>query len=195
LTQSITKNKWAILGLVVGIILVIGAAAYYIWNNYANVESIDWELTLVGKNNEQRVLSYKEIRDMPYQEARGGFFTTVGVVNGPYEVKGVLLKDLYGLVGGVTPDDLVSISATDGYAMVFDYDQLNGDIPTYDPVTLHELPHEKFMVLLIYEQDGKPLSDSDGKPLRIAVVGSEELLTEGHNWVKWVNKIEVTRLD
>jgi hypothetical protein len=31
-------------------------------------------------------------------------------------------------------------------------------------------------------------------PLRIAVVGDKALLTEGHYWVKWVNKIEVISL-
>jgi DMSO/TMAO reductase YedYZ molybdopterin-dependent catalytic subunit len=80
--------------------------------------------------------------------------------------------------------------------MVFDYDQIfSGTIQTYDPVTIHEMPHEKQVVLLTYEQDGKTLSHSDGRPLRIAVVGSEALLTEGHNWVKWVDKIEVISLD
>jgi DMSO/TMAO reductase YedYZ molybdopterin-dependent catalytic subunit len=193
--QSMSKNKWAIIGLIIGVVLIIGAAAYYICNNNAAGEPINWELTLVGKNGEQKVLSYEEVRSLPYQEAQGGFFTTVGVVNGPYEVKGVLLQDLCELVGGVTADDLISISANDGYSMVFDYDQLSGDIPTYDPVNLHEVSHEKLMVLLIYEQDGKSLSDSDGRPLRLAVVGSERLLTEGHNWVKWVNKIEVTPIE
>ena len=186
------NRKWLILALVFGIALVIVAFGYYFLDR---PEPVNWELTLVGKNGEQKVLSYEEIRSLPYQEAQGGFFTTVGVVNGPYEVKGVLLQDLCGLVGGVTADDLVSISANDGYSMVFDYDQLNGDIPTYDPVNLHEVSHEKLMVLLIYEQDGKSLSDSDGRPLRLAVVGSERLLTEGHNWVKWVNKIEVTTIE
>jgi DMSO/TMAO reductase YedYZ molybdopterin-dependent catalytic subunit len=110
-------------------------------------------------------------------------------------VKGALLQDLCDLVGGVTSDDIVSVTAVDGYSMVFDYDQLGGDIETYDPVTLHEVPHETLKILLIYEQNGKTLSDSDGRPLRIAVVGSEALLTEGHNWVKWVNKIEVISLE
>lgn len=116
------------------------------------------------------------------------------MINGPYEVKGVLLEELCALVGGVTATDVVSVSATDGYSMVFDYEQLSGDIETYDPVTMREIPHEKLVVLLTYEQDGKPLPHNDGRPLRIAVVGSEALLTEGHYWVKWVNSIEVFSL-
>jgi DMSO/TMAO reductase YedYZ molybdopterin-dependent catalytic subunit len=197
--QETLKNltitqKWLVTGLIAGVVLIIGAAIIF-FGNFNREEAVKWEVTLVGKSGEQKVLSYQEIRALPAQEAQGGFFTTVGVVNGPYEVKGVLLQDLCALVGGVTANDAVEISAKDGYSMIFDYKQLTGDIPTYDPVTIHELPHERQVVLLIYEQDGKPLSDSDGKPLRLAAVGSERLLTEGHNWVKWVNKIEVLKLD
>ncbi len=191
--KSNGKNRWAVIGLILGAILIVAAAGYYAWGG-TKEEPIDWEVTLVGSNGEQQVLSYDDIRDLPYEEARGGFFTTVGVINGPYEVRGVLLTELCELVGGVTPSDVVAISADDGYSMVFDYDQLFGDIETYDPVTMHEVPHEWLTVLLTYEQDGKTLSHNDGRPLRVAVAGSEALLTEGHNWVKWVNKIEVINL-
>jgi DMSO/TMAO reductase YedYZ molybdopterin-dependent catalytic subunit len=43
----------------------------------------------------------------------------------------------------------------------------------------------------MYEQDGKPLSEDDGKPLRLAVAGDDRLLTEGFRWVRWVDRIEV----
>jgi DMSO/TMAO reductase YedYZ molybdopterin-dependent catalytic subunit len=193
--KSLTgAQKWLVFGVIIGAVLVIGAGLIYFWD-FNREEPVTWDLTLVGKNGEQKVLSYQEIRKLPSQEARGGFFTTAGVVNGPYDVKGVLLLDLCALVGGITADDVVQISAKDGYSMVFDYDQLTGDIPTYDPVTVRELPHEELEVLLIYKLDDQHLSDVDGEPLRLAVVGNERLLTEGHNWVKWVNKIEVMSLD
>jgi DMSO/TMAO reductase YedYZ molybdopterin-dependent catalytic subunit len=195
LRHGISNKRWAVFGLILGIVIILAAASFYIWQSTPAEEPITWELTLVGKNNEQRVLSYEDVLSLPGEEARGGFFTTVGVINGPYEVRGVPLEELCALVGGVTANDVVSVSATDGYSMVFDYEQLGGDIETYDPITLHEMPHEKLMVLLTYEQDGQPLSHNDGRPLRIAVVGSEALLTEGHYWVKWVNKIEVFSLE
>jgi DMSO/TMAO reductase YedYZ molybdopterin-dependent catalytic subunit len=50
------------------------------------------------------------------------------------------------------------------------------------------------MILLTYEWDGKTISHNDGGPLRLVIVSSEALLTEGHNWVMWVNKIEVISL-
>ena len=155
-------------------------------------EHIEWDVTLVGVDGREKIMSYDEIADLPSYEGRGGFFTTVGIVNGPYKAKGVLIEDLCELVGGITPLDLVMVSAPDGYAMGFDYDQVMGNIETYD-LDLHEVPHDELKLLLMYEQDSEPLTDSDGKPLRLAVVGPDNLLTEGHYWVKWVDRIEVKR--
>jgi DMSO/TMAO reductase YedYZ molybdopterin-dependent catalytic subunit len=193
--QCKNNNRPVIIGLVAGAALIIAAVLVYVFIGMSAEEPIDWNLTLIGKSGEQQVLSFEEIRDMPCEKARGGFFTTVGVVNGPYEVKGIPLVDLCALVGGVTPQDMVMVSAPDGYSMVFDYEQLNGDIQTYDAETLREVPHDELKVLLTYEQDGKTLPHNDGRPLRVAVVGNADLLTEGHNWVKWVDRIEVISLD
>ncbi len=195
MTQNIGRNKSILILLAIGVVLILAGVLTYVLIGTNAEEPIDWDLTLIGKDGQQKVLSFDEIRDLPSEKARGGFFTTVGVVNGPYEVKGILLTDLCDLVGGVTPQDVVMVSAPDGYSMVFDYEQLHGDIETYDPATLHEVPHDELMVILTYEQDGKTLSHNDGRPLRMAVVGNADLLTEGHNWVKWVDRIEVMSLD
>jgi DMSO/TMAO reductase YedYZ molybdopterin-dependent catalytic subunit len=195
LKQGTSKNKWAILGLIVGVLLIVSAAAYYVLD-YAAEEPIEWEVTLVGINGEQRVLSYKEIRSLPCQDARGGFLTSAGVKYGPYDVRGVLLQDLCNLVGGIANNSGVAVSAPDGYSMVFGHDQIySADFVTYDPITLHEMPHENQMVLLTYEWNGKAIPHNDGGPLRLVIVSSEALLTEGHNWVRWVNKIEVVSLE
>ena len=151
-------------------------------------ESIEWNLTLVG--DEEIVLSYDEIKAMPSYEGYGGFFTTVGVVSGPFEARGIPLEDLCELVGGITPSDVVRVSAPDGYSMVLSYEQVQGDFVTYDPETMKEVPHGELKVILMYERDGKPLPEADGRPLRVAIVGADGLLTEGFYWVKWVDKIE-----
>jgi DMSO/TMAO reductase YedYZ molybdopterin-dependent catalytic subunit len=170
---------------------MVGALAYYILGSAAQ-EPIDWNVTLVGSDGEQQVITYDQITKMPSQEAKGGYLTSAGIVNGPYKVKGVLLQGLCDLVGGITSNNYVSISAPDGYSMTFGYDQIyNGGFLTWDPETLHEISHERQMILLTYEWDGKPISNNDGGPLRLVVVSDGSFLTEGHNWVMWVNKIEI----
>jgi DMSO/TMAO reductase YedYZ molybdopterin-dependent catalytic subunit len=192
LKMKLPSQKWITsVFLIVGIICIATAIVTYAWSENHPEETIAWNVTLIGSNSEQKILQYDEITAMPAYVGHGGFFTSVGVVNGPYEGKGVPLSDLCEFVGGVTPSDIVMISAADGYSAVFDYDQITGSLITYNPENLREVPHGELKLILMYELDGKPLSDYNGRPLRLAVVGQDALLTEGVYWVKWVNRIEV----
>jgi len=194
-TKRSSKVRWAILVLIIGVLCIVAAAVVYAqpWGKNNPDENIKWSLTLVGTNNEQRIVSYDEIKAMPYYEGQGGFFTTVGVINGPYKVRGVPVIDLCEMVGGMTSSDILFVSAEDGYSAVFGYDQVAGNLDTYDPKTMMVTPHKELKLILAYRLNGKPLSDEIGEPLRLAAVGSDDLLTEGHYWVKWVNKLEVVR--
>ena len=159
-------------------------------------EKIDWNLTLIGNQGNEKVLTFDELKELSSYEGYGGFFSTVGMKYGPFECKGVSVEDLCMLVGGIEPSDTLWVSAPDGYLMVFTYDQVQGDIITYDPATLREIPHEDLKMILMYEQDGALIPEDDGRPLRIAIVSSNDgFVTEGHYWVKWVNKIEIRTPD
>jgi len=181
--------------LILGLICIVAAVLVYAHPWSGSAADIEWNLTLVGSNGENVTLSFKDIKALESTPGQGGFFTTTGVIHGPYDVKGVSIEDLCDVVGGLGPSDGVLVSAIDGYSAFFEHDEVEGNIPTseYDPATgnLKEVPHENLGLILMYEQDGKPLSDDDGKPLRLAVAGDDRLLTEGFRWVRWVDRIEV----
>ena len=181
--------------LILGLICIVAAVLVYAHPWSGSAADIEWNLTLVGSNGENATLSLKDIKALESTTGQGGFFTTTGVIHGPYDVKGASIEDLCELVGGLGPSDGVLVSAVDGYTAFFEHDEVEGNIPTseYDPATgnLKEVPHENLGLILMYEQDGKPLSDDDGKPLRLAVAGDDRLLTEGFRWVRWVDRIEV----
>jgi len=181
--------------LVAGILCVVGSVAVYALERDNVQDNVEWNVTLVGAGGEQKILSYAEIKAMPSYEGWGGFFTTAGVVSGPFKVKGVPLESLCDQVGGVTPSQAVVVYAVDGYSMVFDYDQISGKFDTYDPQTMKPILQSELKLILMYRENGKPLSHDDGKPLRIATAGPDKLLVEGHFWVKWVNKIEVININ
>jgi hypothetical protein len=183
--------------LVIGVVLIIAAVITGVIGaqSTSSVES-KWRVTVVGKGGTEKVMSIKDLKKLPSYTGRGGLFTTTGIVNGPWEGKGVLLSELAKLVGGMEQDDIIMVSAEDGYSSVFDYDQVSGDINTYsyENESIKETGHGELNIILMYQRDGSDLTEDDGKPLRIAVVGADNLLTEGNMWVKWVNRIEVLKI-
>ncbi len=58
------------------------------------------------------MLTFDEIRTMPSYEGYGGFFTTVGMVNGPFKCKGVPVEVLCKLVGGINASNTVRVSVS-----------------------------------------------------------------------------------
>jgi hypothetical protein len=94
----------------------------------------------------------------------------------------------------MNPGDQVWISAPDGYLWVFDADQLEGNGFVTFNADLKEIPSPTLRIILMYEQDKKPVSYDDGGPARIAIISEEPgVVTEGSAWVKWVNRIEIQR--
>ena len=189
------KDKKSLFILLAGVLLLLASVLAYIqpWQNWPDQETKAWQLTVVGSDGSKKVLSFQDIRELPAHKGSGGFFSTVGIVFGPYQTKGVTLVELCNTVGGIKPGEALMVSARDGYSTVLSYEQVKGDFITYS-TDLKEVPHQELTTILMYQQDGRLLYDADGKPLRIAIVGyPPNLLTEGNYWVKWVNELEVLR--
>lgn len=187
------RTKSTLLLLMAGLLLLAGALVVGLqqWNEHNQRESVEWDLTLIGRDGQKVILSYDELQSLPAVETSGGFFSSVGTIYGPYTVKGIRLERLLDMIGGMSSSDVLLVAAKDGYSSVFDYEQLNGDIDTFEPDTLRLVPQGETEFLLIFEQEGEPLEENEGKPLRLAVTNPDGLLTEGHWWVKWVKRLEI----
>ena len=152
----------------------------------------DWNLTLNG--NQEKILTIDDLRRFPVATGHCYAVSTTGIRFGPYICTGVDLRDLITDVGGMGPDDQVWISAPDGYMWVFDAEQLEGKGFVTFNADLKEIPSPPLRIILMYEQDKKPVSYDDGGPARIAIISDEPgIITEGSAWVKWVNKIEIKK--
>jgi DMSO/TMAO reductase YedYZ molybdopterin-dependent catalytic subunit len=150
------------------------------------------QLTLVGLNGTQVVLDEKGVANLPSFGSGGGYKTSAGSLRGIGKYTGVNLTVLLSLVGGINSSCSLYVTASDGYSMVFTYNQVMGeDLITFDPATGDEANRTQPLTLILaYYKDGSDLSADEG-PLRLAVVGSEGYLTEGHWWIKNVEKLEV----
>ena len=157
-----------------------------------NTAADDWVLTLNGTG--EKVLTMDDLRKYPAVTGHGYSVSTTGIRFGPYICTGADLRDLIADAGGMEPGDQIWISAPDGYMWVFDADQLAGNgFVTFD-ADLKEIESPPLRIILMYEQDKKPVSYDDGGPARIAIISDKPgIITEGSAWVKWVSRIEIHR--
>jgi hypothetical protein len=150
------------------------------------------ELTLTSAD-ESVTLNWEDIQELPSYQGPGGRINSVGNVTPPSTFKGVTVEDLCSLVGGFSEENSVQITAKDGYGMTFSHDQIvNGDYDTYEPSTGENEPYDgKLWTVIAYQEEGEPIpADQDG-PLRLAILGTDKVVTDGHWWIKWVETIEV----
>jgi len=154
-------------------------------------EELKGNITLVG-NGQEKTLTYDEILAMPAYEAFAFGVSTVGIKFGPYEIRGVPLIELMEEVGGINQGDQIWISAPDGYMWVLDYDQINGQGFITMDSDLKEVPAPDLKLVLMYHQDGLPLTYNEGAPFRLVVSSeTDDVITEASSWVKWIDKMEI----
>jgi len=191
-------SNTVIIAAVVIVIIIGGAAAYYVLttqgsnNNGGNVTPLpNMTLTVVGLNGTTVTLNSTTMGNVTSFTSSGALVTSAGHINTVLNYTGVSIVTLCNLVGGITNETSVTIIASDGYSMVFTYDQIMGGYTTYSPVTGDEVGHNQTLTtILAYFRNGTALSEDEG-PLRVAIVGSEGLITDGHFWIKEVTKIEL----
>jgi len=180
-----------LLGVVTTVVLITGIAGCK--SDDAGAQSTDTATVLtVTKGDVTNTYTMSALKAVTPVTGWGGTMSSTGTISGPYQYKGVTLTELLKAVGGVTEDNAIRVSAKDGYAMTISYRQLTeGNFTIIDSSTGKETTATSTpVVFLAYEEDGKAISDTHG-PLRLGILTSNTQVTDGHWWVKWVQKIEV----
>jgi DMSO/TMAO reductase YedYZ molybdopterin-dependent catalytic subunit len=151
----------------------------------------------IVSETESKSLTMDELKALPATEGYAGIKSSTGKITPPVKVKGVALKDLAKLIGGMDETKGFNVVAEDGYSITYSNDQIqNGSFIAYDPATGEELKNPvELTAALIYEVDGKPLDQKQDGTLRLAILSKDlNQVTDGHWAVKWVNKLEVKNL-
>jgi hypothetical protein len=156
----------------------------------SDLDEKNWYITLDGSR--ESVLTLDGLRKLPAVTGYGSMISTTGVQFGPYLCTGVDIRDLVALAGGMNTEHRIRISARDGYQWEFEADQLEGKGFVTLGADLQERASPPLRLILVYEQDGKPVAYHDGGPFRIAIVSDDPgIITEGSFWVKWVDRIVI----
>ena len=208
-SNSQTKRKINTKALAaIAIIIIIAAAALVSWqanffqpstspspspSSSPSIVLPPITLTVIGADGQQVVLNETGIAALASYTGPAGFKSSGGLIAAVGNYTGVPVLTLLNLVGGITSTQTLTVTASDGYSMVYTYSQVNGqDFTTYDPVTGSEASPTQPMTLCVnYFVNGTALTSDEG-PLRMGVVGPEGLLTEGHFWTKYVSTLQVT---
>jgi len=154
-------------------------------------------LTLVS--GEQTITySLEDLLALPVSEGYGGIKSSTGRITAPELFTGVALSDLVAQLDGWDETMALELTAEDGYAMTYSYDQImNGDFVTFDPATGDELQqfNGTLTAILAYSRNGEPLDPDEDGTLRLIVISEENnQVTDGHWAVKWVNRLEIRPL-
>ena len=195
------KRLFNISPLLIGILLIftVVAAGLAGCNGHTTTVTVSASTNTAGtasltvsNGTQTKTLTLADIKALPVVSGSTGDVTSSGTIQGPYSYKGAALTDILKAVGGITTDNAIRISAKDGYSMTFSYNQIvkGTEFPTYDSTTGEEVtPAGTITLFLAYEKDGQPIDDTVG-PLRIGIMAPGQV-TDGHWWIKWVQKIEV----
>ena len=153
----------------------------------------NWNLTLEWDGNTEH-MSLSEIRKMPSYTGHAYLVSTTGIRYGPYIGTGALLSDIIRPMGELNETSRLYLYGSEEYLWVLDNIQLKGGgYITFDE-NLSETENQIITPVLMYELDGKPLSEEDGGPVRFALLSENPgVITEGSGWVKWVSKLELHR--
>ena len=183
------------IAIIIPLLVIVTALAWYVQtpsssnNNPTTLQ--DMELTLVALDGTTIHLDSSSIADLPSFTSKGGLMTSVGTIKAVNNYTGVKLTTLCDLIGSINNETSVRVTASDGYSMIFSYEQILGDFVTYDPKTGNEVVHNQTLTSIVaYQINGEYLDDDEG-PLRFLIVGPEGLITDGHYWIKFTEKIEI----
>ncbi len=160
---------------------------------HANLQPMN--LTVVALNGTELTLNETAISSLPALRAVGGFRNQLGIIKSLGNYTGPSLNTFCNLVGGMSNDTALRVTAADNYTKTLSYDEANGAFATYDNVTGQPVQHNQSLTpMLAYHFNDANLSLSDG-PLRLAIVGPEGLATSSGYWVKQVVKLEIRYRD
>ncbi|HVO36788.1 MAG TPA: CARDB domain-containing protein [Candidatus Acidoferrum sp.] len=197
-------NKWnatpsrlekSMFAVIVSISIVL--SGMLAWQNQlpfqvqASPELPPMTLTVVGSDGSQLALNETDIGNLESYRAYGGYKNSLGILKGLGNYTGVPIKTLCDMMGGIRSGYRVRIIASDNYSKDISYEELNGNLVTFDNVTGEEVQHNQTLTpILAYYYNDLNLSLSDG-PLKVAIVGPEGLCTNSTFWVKQVVRLEL----
>lgn len=184
------------------VVLVAVPMGYFILNSGDDGDDVDLSVLVVGKSTEKEV-DYSDLEDMDFVEALSSYQNRFGNWKGLGTYGGVELRDLADLVGGMGPDDMMTVVSVDGYRVNLTYDQVYADdeyLAVQGRIILAYMFNDTLMaetdrpMIAVLAPDGG-FSNDDFNATRSTDPEFASLTSAGSLWVKTVAKIEISALE
>lgn len=112
-------------------------------------------------------------------------------ISGPYNYTGVKVSDLFADIGTLPENYSLEVLSSDGYTTYFTKSEVQGVLEAYDSVTAEPIGLRNFTMILAYQEDGEPLSEEYGGPLRMVFLPDGDYMSAGHSWPKYVANLTI----
>ncbi len=196
---KVSKFNRKMLAAIVIVVVVVAcasiAAVYMLPSQKTSAVNLPaMNLTVVGANGQQKVLTQKDIAALQQITGKGGSIGQGGMAMNVGTYTGVKLSDVCNLVGGIASGDTISVNCSDGYSASFTYDQVaNGKgFNTYDSSGNTATPTNPIYLILAYQYNGTNLPSGSG-PLKTMVIGQDGLLSDGKIAANMVIEVDISK--
>jgi len=164
--------KMAALAAVV-ILLVAVPMGYFILNQDDD-EAADFSVALTGKGGEEETVDLASLENMDFMENVSSYQNRFNNWKGLGTYGGVELRDLADLVGGMAEGDVMTVTASDGYAVNLSYEQVYAGT---------EFLAVQGQIILAFEFNGSLMAEEDW-PM-IAVLAPDEAFNLAQALLRW----------
>lgn len=128
-----------------------------------------------------------DLEKMEKVEGMALYKNSKGVLSGPYKIKGVKLMDLVKLLGGMSADEKLVVTSSDGYVTELTYAIANGQITALKPDG--SPAEDKLVITPVLITWSEPSLEKDLP--RLAFITETGHITESKYWARNVVEIKV----
>lgn len=193
MNMSNNLNRRTVHAVTAIVIVVIASLTVVFFLQQQNQSELDTILTVDVRDSSTNY-TIDNLTNLPSITGYTGFVKTgtyPAVIVSPSNWTGIPLMHLLSLDNNQPMNYSLQILSSDGYTTFFTMAEVQGSIEAYNSSTAEPIGPRNFTMVLVYMQNGEPLTNETGGPLRLALFPDGDYLSAGHSWPKFVREITV----
>jgi len=191
-----TINNKPLSILIIVMILVTAIAVVFLVQLPTTQNNPDNGIIVLTVSNSDVTMNYtmNGLMALPSITGLAGFVRT-GVspptISGPFNYTGIAVSTLFADIGTLPENYSLEVLSSDGYTTYFNKSEVHGTLEAYNSVSAEPIGLRNFTMVLAYQEDGVPLSEEYGGPLRMVFLPDGDYMSAGHSWPKYIANLTI----